>query len=326
MTPTIAVHATQPLGRLALALRSITRHGVSYRQVDYALARLHTPYEAHLIWGMNHDPETYEALAKRGNVYFAENGWFPQKEYFYIDRYGPSAMSSLCNTPQSAPLSGTQEAWVQEQIARLHERLRVVPRMEEGDYILVPLQKESDTQVLYWSGCCAPYPDRQSWFVEQVCRLFPEDNIIIRPHPRDHEVIQRIQRSAPAFRAHPRAAFRTEGSSFDWAAGAKLVLGISSTVLLEALTFNKPVCALGRGIFSGSAALLECDGDFHSLALAKTYAPDLARVRSLLFRLMNHQIPYTVTADDVMKYGALEDLIDCARRVARPVENVRSLE
>ena len=41
---------------------------------------------------------------------------------------------------------------------------------------------------------------------------------------------------------------------------ARVVIGINSTVLLEALTYFKPVVALGEGLFSGHNVLVEGKG------------------------------------------------------------------
>jgi hypothetical protein len=92
-------------------------------------------------------------------------------------------------------------------------------------------------------------------------------------------------------------------------AGAKAVIGFNSTVLLEALTYMKPVCAIGRGVFSGNAVVLECNGEPHLLAETLEFRPDLIRIAAFLDVLLRRQIPYGLSPIQVREYPILMDLV-----------------
>jgi acetyltransferase-like isoleucine patch superfamily enzyme len=72
------------------------------------------------------------------------------------------------------------------------------------------------------------------------------------------------------FKAHPKAKydyplgssranfhFRASGNLYDYLARADLVLGINSTVLIEAMLLGKKIAAFGQGIFNGNRLFSE---------------------------------------------------------------------
>ena len=175
---------------------------------------------------------------------------------------------------------------------------------------------EKDTQLLFWSGCDAKYPNRQVWFINRICEAFPEAKLIIRPHKRDMAVVERIKAQCPAVLKRQNISFRSEGRSYDWIANAKAVIGINSTVLLEALTFYKPACAIGGGIFAGNGVLLECKDNPGMMPELLEYRPDRGRIMRFLHLLIERQVPYDLTADRINDYPVFVEMLECARRLA----------
>lgn len=312
--PKIAVHADV---RVLNPLISLCEElGFACKRRGYGLEEISTPSEAHLIWGMAFRPDTCHKLAELGNVFFAENGWFTQRTGCYIDPKGTNAMSSICNANLEKQLSKEQSQKVSDFLSNLRERVKRKPIQEEKGYILVILQVEKDTQLLFWSGCDASYPNRQVWFVNQVCQAFPNERLIIRLHKRDMSLVVRLKANCPALIQHQNVSFKSDGTSYDWIIGAKAVVGINSTVLLEALTYYKPVCAMGMGVFTDNGVMLECKGNPSILTKLPEYQPDREQITKFLHLLMERQIPYRLKATNVNKYPIFLKMLECARRIA----------
>ena len=279
---------------------------------DYRVAGMATSGEAHLIWAMAHRPGVYRELARLDNVFFMENGWLTQRHGCYIDKQGPNGLSSIRGGLGDGVLTEGAATRVATFLGKLRRRVRLRPVRDQGDYLFLPLQVEKDTQLLYWSGCDARHPDRQKWFVKQVCRSFPDRKIVIRPHPRDLVTAERIERECKAVKGHADVTFRSDRGSFDWVAGAAGVIGINSTVLVEALALYKPVCAVGYGVFSGNGVALECAGDPKVLKAFPGWRPDRTRLTRFLHLLLERQIPYQLRSADVSTYPVLAQLVRAA--------------
>jgi hypothetical protein len=313
----IVIHATQPLEMLSGIVEVLTDIGFEVDRAGYDISDIVRPDAVRVVWGMRYNPDVYAELACHRHVFFMENGWFTQRTACYIDKKGPNALSSIRGLFAGAaarPLSAIEAVRLRRFTMTLRRRLRINPVRGMGDFILVPLQVERDTQLLFWSGCAAGYPNRQAWFVNQVCRAFPEQPIVIRPHPRDPAVASRIQSICPDVRAHRNVQFRGEGSSYDWIAGAAAVAGINSTVLLEALMLFKPVCAMGYGVFSENKVVLECDGHPDVLPELTSFNPSRIAIERFLHLLLARQVPYALKVQDIADHPVLASLI----RVASP--------
>jgi len=293
-------------------LRVLERCGLTIKRGGYDIDELKTLDQTHLIWGMSHPVEIYEELAQLNNVFFMENGWFTQSTGCYIDRQGANAMSSICGTLEDEPLTENVASDVFQFMDDLHLAVNVRPPRDESGYLFVPLQVEKDTQLLYWSGCQAEYPNRQIWFIDQVCEAFPDMKIIIRPHPRDRDITERIKKDCHGFKTHPNIYIRSDRSSYDWIAGARGVVGINSTVLLEGLSLCKPVCAMGYGLFSDNGVVYECRGEPDLLRGFLEYHPDRVRRTRFIHLLMSRQIPYRLKDSQVEKYPILTELLEYA--------------
>ncbi len=307
--PTLTIHASQSMRMMTSLIQVLSDLGIRCQFADHSIEKIATGDETHLIWGMEYHPQSYRAFGRQDNIYFMENGWFTQHTGCYIDKRGPNAMSSICNAlgPRLCHPEMTRD--VREFIDDLHSRVGVAPVTDEGDYIFVPLQVEHDTQIKYWSGCQKLNGSRQAWFLDKICSVFHDRKIIVRPHPRDRGIQQRLEARSPAVANHFNLQFRSEGSSYDWVAGAEAVVGINSTVLLEALTFFKPVCAFGQGVFTGNQVVVEHAIDPDALLRIHTYQPDPQRIVRFIHLLMQRHIPYRLRPADIDQYPVLGQMI-----------------
>lgn len=154
---------------------------------------------------------------------FIEQGMLPQRETFFVDPGGFCGESVL--NGDLAWVEAKDVAALQlkrEQLALKH------PRRDEG-FVLVPLQIENDSQVLYHS----PYNTMHE-LVQHVEAMYPAQRIVVRPHP-----------GGDRSRKFARAESILEGEFLDWASRASVVVGITSTCLYEAAILGVPVVALG---------------------------------------------------------------------------------
>ena len=174
----------------------------------------------------------------------------------------------------------------------------------------IKFQVEHDTQLRFWSNSKEPYGVRVRGFAEDVLRAFPDHELIFRSHPRDNGPERYLRQHSDAFRSHPRARFEAEGTTYQWIKHSKAVLGINSTVLLEALSFlTKPILAFGTGLFSDNGVMLEVGGDESRLREILSWSPSEARCRWFMTLLMHHHVPYKIDLKDVKAYPQLSALI-----------------
>jgi len=163
---------------------------------------------------------------------YLEWGMLPQETHIFFDPRG-FAGDSIMNYDVS---------WVGQEdldnLARKRQELQSwYPRKDEG-YILVPLQKENDTQILYHT----PYLSMNE-FVEDVIRRYPKNKIMVKPHPKDDNVQLFMSR----WRAEKRIEIVPAPADFlRLAAKATLVVGLTSTTLYEAGVLGVPVVSLAR--------------------------------------------------------------------------------
>lgn len=180
------------------------------------------------IWNGFHDNSAQmRELCVRMGIPFAmcEWGLLPQDDTFMVDPSGFCGWSSL---------NGSLSWVTQQDIQRLFDARVEMQRQnppEHGPDVLVPLQITSDTQVLYNT----PYRTMQE-FIDHIEAIFPGERLVFRPHPKDHT----------PYKVAGLNSVVTRGGSFLAAlARSRSVVGLTSTCLLEAAVYGKPVLALG---------------------------------------------------------------------------------
>lgn len=180
------------------------------------------------VWNGFHDNSAqFREVASRMGIPFAlcEWGLLPQDKTFSIDPSGFCGWSSM-----NGDLSWVNRADMKRMEDARHELHRQHPEREDG-YVLVTLQIASDTQILYNT----PYRTMQE-FIDHVEGIFPGERLIFRPHPKDQTNYRVRGLNAKVSR---------DGGFMDVLAGARSVVGLTSTCLLEAAVYGKPVLALG---------------------------------------------------------------------------------
>ncbi|MBU1298421.1 MAG: hypothetical protein KKF20_06490 [Bacteroidetes bacterium] len=175
-------------------------------------------------------------------IIYVEMGWFPQEKTVYFDFRGVNASSEIRGIKLKR-VSLYQRKKLHMFLQKYHQEMNLYGNKLPSDFIFVPLQVETDSNILKNSAI-----KTMKGLVERVASIFKDEIIIVRPHPKHPDVkLGRI----------PNMCVDTSSDLHNLVKKARVVVGINSTVLLEALTYFKPVVALGEGLFSNHNVLIE---------------------------------------------------------------------
>jgi len=218
-------------------------HVSGRKALPFAFRKL-VPHMDHVfVWNGNREHErTLVSLCVKWQIphSFLESGFFPQKNYYTLDRRGVNAKSELMEDDLS---------WVSDVHIRSLEQMRSAyigskRHRGSGEYVLAPLQLEKDSVIVLHS----PFKTMQA-FIEHVEEKFPDRKIIFKTHPKDE--------NAKSYRVSAKNALVHQGNFLEMVIDASLVYGINSTTLLEAALLGAPVVATGDGFLKQHAHQVE---------------------------------------------------------------------
>lgn len=182
------------------------------------------------------------SIEQRWRTLYMEHGWLPQREFNYIDPKGTGARSSLLTSWERYKGKPERVFATMLELKGVYKPSRLEMELPRN-YILVPLQLERDTSVVYDS----PYFKSMASLVGFVQRHFPDYPIVVKLHPMDDTLYD--------FRNV--TVVPKNVSINDLVPGAELVVGINSTSLIEALVHGKRVGTLGLNVASGKGVFYE---------------------------------------------------------------------
>ena len=170
---------------------------------------------------------------------YIEWGMLPQTDNFFIDPIGFCGDSILHN----------DISWVkQDDVDYMYNKrseLQLKYNVCDKKYILIPLQIENDSQILFYSKYKNMYD-----FVLDVIKMYPDHKIIIKTHPKNNitkyfkswnnEYTKLIVDNKVSILENNNISFMS------LAAEASLIIGITSTCLYEASILGKETIALGN--------------------------------------------------------------------------------
>lgn len=212
------------------------------------------PFDKILIWNGNFEYQrgfisTVRKLGLESALSYVEVGWLDQSNSVYVDPTGINAASTLA-TKAPPPITRQQA----DELADFLTAYRAphVAGKDKTDIaghdtptVLVPLQVDTDSNILLHS----PF-DSMADFISYLEGWIPPGyRVILRPHPKA-KYGYAIQSCRSDFEV------RTEGDIKAAVLSADLVIGINTTVLIQALALGKPTVAFGKGVFSASKAVL----------------------------------------------------------------------
>ncbi|WP_444886436.1 capsular polysaccharide export protein, LipB/KpsS family [Microbulbifer sp. JMSA008] len=207
-----------------------------------------------IIWnGLPHYQQDFINLARDINpnqkFSFLEAGWFPQSGTYYEDPLGVNAQSSISITKPKT-ISSEERQNVRQWKVSYREKFGDNDISDNG-YLFIPLQLETDTNITKFS----PFSTMKNFLEWAESHVAPNIDIIARQHPLDR---------TPPFNLLPpnsRIKLDNETPLHQLISKSSCVLGINSTVLLESLIYDKPVYAVGDGVFSGANAIIKTELD-----------------------------------------------------------------
>lgn len=185
---------------------------------------------------------------------YGECGFFPQAEYYYFDKSGVNNQSQLNNDDLS---------WVSPEHLNKLERVRQtffenVVSSSCVNFIFVPLQVPNDSNILTNSR----FNSGMQEFIDLIEEKYKGEKIVFKAHPKDRMKSTYVLKHG----------IFSEEDSRSLILSAKLVHGINSSVLFEAVLAQKPVIADGECLlnsFPGDtdkllAAMIERQFSVHS--------------------------------------------------------------
>ena len=229
-------------------------------------------------------------------TFFAEVAWFPQKDFLYFDPKGVNAFSTLPGEPY--PLLQQQQS-TRLETWRQRYRMQRLGGLLNGPSprsVFVPLQVDTDTSILKSS----PFKSMEE-FIKFLERWIPDEcEVTIKLHPKA---------TYPYLPTSRRHRFRVvaSGAIEQYIADADTVIGVNSTVLLEAAALGKRVVAFGAGLFSGTNALIEALPDSDAEHVLREPMNEIA-LNSFLYHLVFER---QVSLDALVRH----DYIHLASRV-----------
>lgn len=249
-------------------------------------------------------------LREKFSVFHVEQGWLPQRGNIYIDHMGTGARSDISKKAYEISLNDGNDFEKGAVIGALKQYYKISQEYappSSRPYVVVPLQLEHDTSIIYDSEIFKTMNSLVS-FVRKSLKGLDLD-IYVKAHPRDKD-----KRVPAAEGLH----FLREGSLNDIIGHeqCKGVIGINSTSLIEALVHEKPVVCLGMNVASGTMSYVLEYGDKANSALnfMETMAESLkdktlfskVSVYEALFGLSKLQFSKTKVPDWVYNYVETE--------------------
>ena len=193
---------------------------------------------------------------------FCEIGFFPQREYLFVDKKGINCLSSI-RDKKSPSVNRVQRDTLHQRINEFKAKNFVISTdFNKKDYIFIPLQLEHDSQIVKFAKF-----KRNRDLINFVSKAFPNESIVVKPHPLDAnkssyvlgrnnvEVVQGV-------------------NTHHLINNSKYVIGNNSTVLIESLLYDKIVVAFGKGIFTGKGVVLEAHDNVNQLAQIENFELD----------------------------------------------------
>jgi len=186
-----------------------------------------------------------------GRVFHVEQGWLPQRGNIYISSGGTGYRSGISDWVSRQTIR--KEMW-DFSIGKMSGILQAQYRVDDPrpnipeNYILVPLQLEQDTSIIYDSS----WLKTMKGLLQIAMKKFPNNTIIVKPHPyqKEDNLINNVVNGKFSNVILGDVLVKTNA----YAKYAGLVLGINSTSLIESLIHKVPVACLGKNVLSGTGS------------------------------------------------------------------------
>jgi hypothetical protein len=201
--------------------------------------------------GTAHSTQILRKMFPEAQMLFMEQGWFPQRGNVYLAEKTVGA--------DAIPLKAQQSLRADE-IKRMILDLPFYKKIKELEnpfpgkkYIFFPMQIENDTSIIYDSPY---YKDNLSAYhnLETLAQKTGSE-LLWSPHPKDSNLSRYdhlLEKASNETREVLERLHSDPWGSYAAMLHAEVVAGINSTLLIEALAFDKKVFALGQNIVSSA--------------------------------------------------------------------------
>lgn len=189
---------------------------------------------------------------------YAECGFFPQKEYFYLDRMGINFNRELATDD----LGWVSDSHYQR-LVDLREQFfeNVNPFKLEHDYVFCPLQLSDDSNIMMNSQFHHGMQD----FIDYINEFYQNSHlkVVFKPHPKDFNSYSYDFGNAIVVHEDSRSLIL----------GAERIHGINSTVIFEAALAGKDIYCEGNCLLEHPclkndkilAAIISSQSSIHSV-------------------------------------------------------------
>ncbi|WP_444939374.1 capsular polysaccharide export protein, LipB/KpsS family [Microbulbifer sp. JMSA002] len=180
------------------------------------------------------------------NLKYVEVAWFDQNNTYYVDPKGVNANSIIAGNAHTISENYLTKG---QEFCKNYKDLKFSGCSISDSYILVPMQVESDSNIRLYSSYKS-----MSEFIDDLSTWLPENvEVRVRRHPKS---------AMPEFSLPRNFSWSQESNLFEDIAGAKCVVGINSTVLLQSLALGKPVIAMGQGVWGNHHSIIAGNTSF----------------------------------------------------------------
>ncbi|NBU73075.1 MAG: hypothetical protein EBS53_16815 [Bacteroidetes bacterium] len=170
---------------------------------------------------------------------YIEWGMLPQSDNFFIDPLGFCG-DSILNYDLSW-INNSDIEYLYYQRSLLQSKYTI----DDKNYILIPLQIENDSQILYYTKYKNMYE-----FIVDVIKEYPKYKIIIKTHPKNNfnkYFISWNDNYTKLVSSDRISIVNDKSISFmELAASSSLVIGLTSTTLYEAGILGKKIISIGK--------------------------------------------------------------------------------
>lgn len=317
---------------VALLPKSVLEHPIGRGLIDACACmgialECHECYEGYrerhaaahdlITWGVKWPHERYAGGWR--NVLYVENGLLQQRAGRYVDHRGFFCDSSIVADEEwRRTVSDSERAAMREHLVR-EFGWDASATFDPGGPILIALQTPQDAPLQYYCQRPAGLDGRQ-YVIDAAAEHLPDGvEVIVRPHPRD-------ETPDDGFRVPAGWRIERGGDVYRRLRECRAIVTANSTLAFEAMALGMPVACLGRHVYSGSGAVLECDGRPERLAELLAWRPDPAAVEGLMAAVMRHMLSPRASAQDWLANASFAAWArECLRRAevarARPARS-----
>ncbi len=343
LVPVTPLHSAPPAHRVAPPRSIAMKIAIDGRGTGAVSQLLNTLAETAASLGHEVSRDTYRTASDpkvlsivwngaghrgRGPTLYCEHGWLPRADY-QISSAGINADSHAAPFVwDGEPLSAEHSASLDKRLAQIKadtfngyyqymQADKAVPAGLPPQFLLVPLQIESDTNIVRH----APAPLRtMQRLIDHVARLDPPFPVIFKQHPSDARTHNRhlalkVRRAQDQVWPHARGNIHQMLKS----GACSGILTLNSNVAHDGLLWDVPAIVLARNVWPSQGArtpfLTAIPSDWSALRLSVTEPDAIACRRAYAHHLIRHQWRLA-DARDPERVAAL--LATAVRRPAAP--------